>query len=496
MSKSAILTADRPAYHSGMLIVKVRPTASDSVGFNSILEKSSHSLTTPGIAALAMYERGGLIKRITPLRPNPPENPDLYFGGHLAKLASSLETAQPDENNAGVNIIELEQENDTDNLHRALIADAHIEAVSRVPVRYFLVDTRPKTRRKSSGKSRAIEAEELLDSDLLAKAAPPPATTMWNLRTIKWAEARKTQGFPDAQNVSVAVLDSGVETDHPDLSGRINNYVFSYPEASAPSGAKDIVGHGTHVAGTIGALINNDLGINGICACDLRVWKIFSDQVSSTAHRGVFRYIVDPIMYRLALQQCLDQRVQILNLSIGGTGSADFDEANKINQLIANGTIVVAAMGNDREFQSPLSFPAAIPGVIAVGATTLNDTVADFSNRGNHITLCAPGVGIWSTLPTYPGQTGFEAVIGSDGAAGLGQPKRREMNYDDWKGTSMAAPHVSAAIALLIAKHGKLSRNEIIEKIKQTVDKLPAMQGLPFHPDFGFGRLNLLRLLV
>lgn len=200
-------------------------------------------------------------------------------------------------------------------------------------------------------------------------------------------------------------------------------------------------------------------------------------------------------MYRRALADCLEQGVEVINLSIGGPGKPDPQEQDLFNLLLANGTTIVAAMGNERQFGSPTSFPAAIPGVIAVGATSLNDRVARFSNRGNHISLGAPGVAIWSTLPTYPGQLGFEAVPGPGGLPLEGKPLRRETDYDAWDGTSMASPHVAAAAALLVANRGKMSPAAVRTQLMQTADRVAGMQGRDVHPDYGAGRLNLLRLL-
>jgi subtilisin family serine protease len=290
---------------------------------------------------------------------------------------------------------------------------------------------------------------------------------MWNLRKIRWAEARARTGFQDATAVRVAVLDTGIDTAHPDL-----------PRASAE---RDLIGHGTHVAGTIGALINNDLGINGICACQLAIWKIFDDVPDHIPSRNEFAYFVDPVMYRRALADCLDQGVSVINLSIGGPGQPDFQERALFRGLLANGTTIVAAMGNERMLGSPTSYPAAIPGVLAVGATNLDDTVANFSNRGNHIALCAPGVAIWSTLPTYPGQFGFEAIPGPGGRPIEGKPFRRETNYDAWNGTSMASPHVAAAAALLLANRGQTNAAAVRTRLMQTADRVPSMNNRDFQ---------------
>jgi len=153
-------------------------------------------------------------------------------------------------------------------------------------------------------------------------------------------------------------------------------------------------------------------------------------------------------------------------------------------------------MGNERQFGSPTSYPAAIPGVIAVGATSLDDKVANFSNRGNHISLVAPGVSIWSTLPTYPGRFGFAAVPGPNGKPVQGMEQRRETDYDSWNGTSMATPHVTAATALLLANKEKMNPAAVRQKLMASADKTAGMNGNNFHPDYGAGRLNLLNLLT
>jgi subtilisin family serine protease len=315
---------------------------------------------------------------------------------------------------------------------------------------------------------------------------------MWNLAKIRWQDALALPNFKNATNISVAVLDTGIDINHPDLQEKVSSYVYEHLDLPINSSDKDIIGHGTHVAGTIAASINN-FGINGICDCHLNIWKIFDDNPDFVSCREGYVYFVEPVMYRRALLDCLEKNVNVINLSIGG-GEFDPYLRDLFNNLLANGTTIVAAMGNEREDGSPISYPAAYPGVIAVGATNRDDTVAYFSNSGNHITISAPGVAIWSTLPSYPGQSRFEADCTSRGST-LGRAARRELDYDAWNGTSMACPHVAGAVALLLASRGKMSSAEVKSQLIKTADKVAGMEGRNFHPDFGAGRLNLLSLL-
>ena len=465
-----------PEYHEGMLVVKVR--SSSNIRSTFAATASVNVLETQGMSALSTFERAGLIKSITPIaRSIQAQTPSISAGTMMAKLATSINEISPENISSGVSIIELEHDRNVPELQLALANDPNIEYVSRVAVRYLV--SQPESSAARIG---------------IAAAARPASTMMWNLDKIQWQAAFALENVENADNVRVAVLDTGIDRNHPDLQGRVKSYIYEHPDLPITSSDRDIIGHGTHVAGTITAAIDNGIGINGICNCELNVWKIFDDRPDFVSCGRGYVYYVDPVMYRRALLDCLDQNIDIINLSIGG-GRFDPSERDLFNNLLANGTTIVAAMGNDRANGSPTSYPAAYPGVIAVGATSRDDTIASFSNSGNHITISAPGVAIWSTLPTYAGNSGFAADC-TGANPNLGRANERETNYDAWNGTSMATPHVTGAVALLIANRGeRLSPADIKNQLIQTADKVPAMGGNNFTADFGAGRLNLVRLL-
>jgi hypothetical protein len=452
-----------PLYHEDMLIVKLRPTATAPLTAATTLSAAALPLaTSPGLSALAVYERAGLIKRVTPLGQQRASPMATGLRPTFAALAlTTAETGKPSPN-AGTAIIELHPGTNLTQLQLSMASDMVVEAVSRVPIRYLLA------------RSRADRGTHARAGGAAPAAVPPAAETMWNLRKIQWRDAR-TGGLDPAKLIRVAVLDTGVDLTHPDLPGDDITYVHDYTDSGASASDQDIIGHGTHVSGTIRAIIDNDIGINGICECKLSVYKIFPDTPDPLSGR----YYVDPILYHSALATCADANIQVINLSIGGRGEPDFQEKQLFNHLISSGVTVVAAMGNENS--TIPSYPAALPGVVAVGATDLDDTRANFSNMGPHITLSAPGVGIWSTLPTYPGQV--EA----------GRP--RDTDYDAWAGTSMATPHVTAAAACAAAMKSGLSPADMMALLMQAVDKVDDMAGEDFTNEFGAGRLNLMKLL-
>lgn len=472
------LTLDAlPPVHPQTLIVKARsPQAGGTLAaaMHDSGARQPHGLAA-GLSHLAWLGDNGKIKQVDAI-------------GSVSQVAHGpLSALQILANQSGDNlpeaasIMRFAADVDINQLAQSLDADPDVAYVSQVPVRYTV----------GPPPSRFADSLDLVERRIsrLEGSSPNGIQLHWNLQRIGVTEVEKA-GYDDARDIRVAVLDTGVDVDHPGLLG-----VAHYGSGTLPAAPLDVVGHGTHVAGTINSALNRSLNIRGICKAKIVAWKIFDDIPDYVRTGNIFWYLVDPVLYRRALAECLGQ-VEVINLSIGGPQPPDPQESALYKALIDNGITVIAAMGNERALGSRTSYPAAIPGVVAVGATSPTGAVATFSNSGNHIALSAPGVGIWSTMPRYPGQIGFRAAVGDHGVPEPGTAFPRDMNYAAMDGTSMAAPHVSAAAALALA-NSRSTRppTEVKDLLMVTAKRLPAMNGARWTPDFGQGELDLKRLL-
>src|SRR5262245_4421066 len=280
----------------------------------------------------------------------------------------------------------------------------------------------------------------------------PLASRQWGHGAIRLGHARAAAGFKNATNITIAVIDSGIDAGHPDLKQVIAEY-----KNFLRGSDKDFVGHGTHVAGIIAATADNGLGISGVCGGRIVALKVLprdGEEFDAPAYYRALRYVIG--------------KAQVLNLSLGG--EKDPAEIDVMQDVIAAGVVVIAAMGNEHDEGNPTEYPAAIREVCAVGATDELDKRAGFSNTGRHIDLMAPGVAILSTTPTYR----------YDGDGGI--------EYDSWDGTSMATPHVAGVAALVLAKWPDLTPAQVIRKLTSSADRVAgAKKG---STSYGAGRLN------
>lgn len=274
--------------------------------------------------------------------------------------------------------------------------------------------------------------------------------------------------------VTVAVIDSGADLTHPDLAARLiagRDYV-DIPNDMVP---RDAYGHGTHVAGLIGAVTNNYVGIAG---ADWRA-RLLIIRVLDQNGDGYLDDVVRGIDYAIG------QGADVINLSLGSSGGASIMQP-AIDRAHAAGIVVVAAMGNNASWPEapPPLYPAACNHVIAVAATTRNDVYAYYSNWGNHVDLAAPGGethegatnGIYSTMPVY--------TVTANSALGMAR------NYDYWQGTSMSAALVSGLSALLLSANPALTPQQVESLMAFTAQDLGPTG---WDQDYGWGRIDLAR---
>jgi serine protease len=287
-----------------------------------------------------------------------------------------------------------------------------------------------------------------------------------------WANLA-VDGAPGGHGVTVAVLDTGVAyANHgrfrrsPDFSRY--TFVTGYDFIANNRFPEDRNGHGTFVAGTIAEETNNHIGLTGL-AYGARIMpvRVLDDQgegEASTIAKGV----------RFAVRH----GAQIINLSLEfspGVTAADIPELiNALRYARRHGVLVVAAAGN--EAHTAIAFPARAPDVVAVGATTEHGCLAAYSNDGSGLTLVAPGGGADANLPGDP-NCKPEAPAGADiyQMTFTGSSPRRFGLPSGYEGTSMAAPHVAAAAALVIASRvlGRHpSATQLIARLRLTARKL------------------------
>jgi thermitase len=220
----------------------------------------------------------------------------------------------------------------------------------------------------------------------------PYWSSQWGMTKIEAPAAWDiTTGSSD---VTIAIVDSGVDLFHPDISGKL---VSGYDFVNDDSTPQDDYGHGTHVAGIAAARTNNGTGVAGLSwDAEIMPVKVLDDYGS-----GDYQDLANGIIF------ATNQGADIINLSLGGSApSSVLEDAVKYAHDLE--CVVVAATGNNN---SSVSYPARYPDVIAVAATDSNDQKAGFSNYGPEVDVAAPGVGIRSTYWWGPTTWAWLAAI-------------------------------------------------------------------------------------
>ena len=226
---------------------------------------------------------------------------------------------------------------------------------------------------------------------------------------------------------------------HPDLTSNTEIVTGYTGENSDGTGvwSTDGHGHGTHVAGTIAAIGNNDEGVVGVNRngqLKLHIVKVFNNNGNWAWRSSLIA----------AVEECVDSGSNVVNMSLGGGGfsQAEYEAYERIATV--DKVLLVAAAGNGGN--TAYSYPASYDYVMSVAATDSNNNVASFSQKNDQVDIAAPGVGVLSTLP----------------ASG----------YASWSGTSMATPHVAGVAALVWSLDTNKSAQEIRAILEQSAEDL------------------------
>jgi len=305
---------------------------------------------------------------------------------------------------------------------RAAIADAGGTLEEAIPqIHAYLVGVEPER--------RAQALASLESSALVASASKEPLSEAFdtNPDDTDWPaqDGLRVAGFPRAWDVTqgsskvvVAVIDTGVDPNHPDLAGAlVPGWDFVHNDPSAA----DDHGHGTAVAGVIAARSNNHVGGAGIC------WRCLVMPVKVLDAHGTG----DDTLIAAGIVWAADHGARVINLSLGGPGSS-VELSNALAYASSKGVVVVAAAGNAGV--TTQFFPAADPLVVSVGATTTLDKRYSWSNFGSWVRLAAPGCNV-------------APILGG--------------GYGNFCGTSSASPLVSGLVALELSAQPAATAHDV-----------------------------------
>lgn len=263
-----------------------------------------------------------------------------------------------------------------------------------------------------------------------------------------------TTGDP---SITIAIVDTGVDLDHPDLQNKLTDPATWIDVADNDSDPDDFHpnSHGTHVAGIAGAESDNGIGIAGV-SWDAQIMpvKVFANGAVTTTTSTVAQGILHAV----------NHGADVINLSLG-RGTPTFDMVYAIEYAVRHDVVVVAAAGNGDNMLR--TYPAVLDGVIGVAATSPDDTKWSGSTYGSWVDVSAPGDSIHSTM------------IGG---------------YGSLSGTSMAAPHVAGLAALLLAQNPTWTPEQVEARIEESADIFDDIN-VEYNYRMGSGRINVYKAL-
>lgn len=304
----------------------------------------------------------------------------------------------------------------------------------------------------------AIPNSEWIAKDNSIKYEKINLSSAWNIET----------GNSD---ILVGVIDTGIENSHPDFEYKIN-YNLSYDFVEQKSQSADDYGHGTHVAGIIGANANNRTGTCGVCwNISLVSLRVCEQQETN----GNYEIVASDNRIAEAINYATLHNIPILNISLSGIAYSEILE-NAIHNYPG---LIICSAGNDgSDIDEIPSYPASFnyDNIISVGASSDSDKIASFSNYGKtSVDLFAPGVWVCSAYPR-------ECV----------ENKEFEDTYVYLSGASMATPFVTGVAALLLSQNPTLTAKQLKYRILNSVDKAIDLQDSCISE----GRLNAYKALT
>lgn len=293
-----------------------------------------------------------------------------------------------------------------------------------------------------------LAVEDDFDVDLLCffQSSPTYARQVvpWGVKRINAPNAWQVG---TGKGVKIGIVDTGIDAKHPDLKQNVKGTV---DVAGSGGDGTDLHGHGTHVAGTIAA-VNNEIGVVGVAP----EAEIYGVRAFDKYGRAQISNIVEGVRW------CVENGMHVVNMSFGSK-----DESTSLRMAIdkglARGIIFVAAAGNSGRDNSVV-FPARHPGVVAVSAISQDDRVAGFSSRGPEVDVTAPGDKI---LSTYKGG-----------------------RYKTLSGTSMAAPHATGTVAVILSANPGIKPRGALAKLMEGTVRLPGLS----RNDQGSGLVDVAR---
>jgi thermitase len=280
------------------------------------------------------------------------------------------------------------------------------------------------------------------------------------------ADIKATAGWEETKGAAetiIAIIDSGIDFDHPDLKNKIVSP--SYDFANGDADPTDDNGHGTYVAGIAAADTNNDEGIAGVA------WncKILPIKVTDAKGSAWYADIIDGILW------AADHGADVINISMGGNQSDD-SLRDALKYAHDKGVVIAASAGND---DTAVFYPAAYDAYcLAVAATDYNDARSYYSCFGPEVDVAAPGDWIISTWPTY--------MVDLD----------EYLPYVWADGTSSSAPYVAGLAALIRGLKPALTADEVMDVIRFSADDVNSAEHSGKDDYIGYGRINMKKALV